>query len=631
MDLGSSDSESDGYSSQSPVRGSNNSSAKSSSVDEQPNQPMRIDYDLIVKIITNMFHRIKELPSQLKENDANYYLKNIYKEEWQIYIEKFYQDIRNFSLSTNNLISIIHPIHGNWLLMGDKIFDMLMDQDPDDDFLNIVTTICSLLSLILGFMNEYLMTSHHIMPSWCILSGKSITNIPMEIAMFYEICRVRMINNVFVNFLRHINSKMTVKSSGMADIPILIAFNVLPPMFSRWRKPGTNNNYSKVEMQVCHYSMKQVDESLEYLFHQINHLGYHSTLMLYIDELFNRVSWLVNSPYNEVILNMPEGRSRFDAALANDVSNFVETIEIKESGEVFSNNIDIANSIKSINEKEGLYMCNSNFIYRSILRYNVILRKSMIRNQIFKVTRILDTSSEHKDLSSWLRKWVDLKFEEVFVTMKQEVSNVYAKLLIPPSDDSWTNYRFPQQYISENSVWTLLYPSLKSHMSTIAGTDIRKIYYTPEPHNGTIYEHIVLRIVSMVFSSNKMDFLEGFTVSEENILRDLYKLKKERKMPILVQSFNRYCVLFRKNGEEHLYEHENIFDAISFLITIMIYDFNSNNITFTMIGIMKKGKSDVLKNDEKIALNNIAVSKKEKEKEEDLIDYNDNSNNASFF
>ena len=496
------------------------------------------------------------------------------------------------SESTNIVLSIIFPIYTKWYKEGNDTFRALSVQSDLDE--EMVTLLYQQSKCILIIMEEYFYLTHYYMPSWRILSSSNKTRTPMEILFLFELARIRAINDIFTKFKSSFDrsDKTTVEHTTLS---ILLSLELIPPNVSKWKFQNGKERKSKSELMVPFYSISQLETSFRFLFLKINHVSFHSDVGNYIDSLLNRVSWLLISPQPKDIMDHPDFVTPLsDNVLFNLESNFILDYSI-----TFDQSDEPQHLLDHIkNAKSSLMICNRNFIYRYILRYYEILNKCAYRSFIFPAKRLLTMDYHLTEMSNWLQNWLNWKFDKVQTLMRTEIFNTFSSMLIPPSDKEWVMFRHPLQYISESSVWTILYPNLKTFMVANANKDIKKIYYEPSNTDGSIMEYIVLRLITMNFAI-KFDFMK-FVVLQSHLIPKIDTLK-HREMPTIVQSFNRYCLLYKdpssSNSSHVLYEYKSIFDVLAAWIIIMIKNFKSQAVTLAIVSILHQAKKEMDKSD----------------------------------
>jgi hypothetical protein len=366
---------------------------------------------------------------------------------------------------------------------------------------------------------------------------------------------------------------------------------LVPTNLSKWKFQHGVERQSKSELMVPFYSLSQLETSFRFLFLKISHVGYHSDVGNYIEDLLNRASWLLIGPQPKEIMDLPD----FSAPLSESASSRLEHNFILDYAITFDLEDEPQHLLDQIKDtSSSLMICNRNFIYRYILRYYEILGKCAYRSFIFPSKRILTLDGPLSETSSWIQEWLNWKFNKVYTLMRTEVFNTFSSILIPPSDKDWVMFRHPLQYISESSVWSILYPNLKTFMTANANKDVKKLYYNPSNTDGTIMEYIVLRLMTMNFAA-KFDFMK-FVVSQQDFISKI-EILKNREMPTIVQSFNRYCLLFKDpsstNPVSTLYEYKSIFDVLATWLTIMLRQFKSQAVTYAIVGILNQAKKEM--------------------------------------
>ena len=88
--------------------------------------------------------------------------------------------------------------------------------------------------------------------------------------------------------------------------------------------------------------------------------------------------------------------------------------------------------------------------------------------------------------------------------------------------------------------------------------------------------------------AGEFDFYSMFVKTQSNIVLELEAIKN-RKMPVLLQSFNRYSLYY----EEKIQEYPTIFDALGTLLCIMIKDFSKEMITFAISRVLEKQEKEM--------------------------------------
>jgi hypothetical protein len=400
---------------------------------------------------------------------------------------------------------------------------------------------------------------------------------------FYELCRIRAITDVIFRFKLHFDKKKagTTAFDNYQTMTILRSSELIPPNLGKWQFPFGVKAENKNDFMVTYYSLSQLEMSFNALFLKINHVGYHSDIGRYLEELWYRMAWLMVCPHPKETLDSADYRSPLtNRAKADLNANFLASPVEVES--LFD---EECKTIQKDMLEADLYICNRYFIYRCILRYCSLLTKTAYRSFIFTTVRILEPDAQLKEMSTWIQQWVNTKFDKVHTQVKKEVYDKFSAFLIPPSDREWVRYRYAQRYVSDSSVWDVLYPNLKAFMIATAARDIKKIYYRndeqKENTDGTILECIVVRLMSMNLASFNIDFDKYFVANEKDLVNRIEQLRSKREMPILVQSFNRYCLLFRNpdvpGSPATLYEYKSIFDTIAALINTMIKYFGEGD------------------------------------------------------
>lgn len=579
-----------------PIRYSLSPEPDENPEDEEP----RTIVDFLLVKLNELYQGIKAFPQPFDDREPTNGSKKeeIFIEEWEDYKLRFFQTLVTISNYTNPILRIAFDIYTNWLNHGSKAFGELLAVH-DDLNEETIETIHKQCRCILICMEEYFLLAHFYMPSWRILTATSKTKIPMEIPFFYELCRIRAITDIFTKFRKYFQKTVEVTSETNTFM-LLNALELLPPNLSKWIYPFGVVGKSKTELMVPYYSLSQLESSFRILFLKVNHVGYHSDIGNYVEELLYRASWLAIGPQTKEVMNVDDLTAPLGEEIISELDdNFLW------SGDEESNSAIIA----KLTENSGaLFISNRNFTYRLILRYYAILSKTAYRSFIFVTKRYRGIENQNigengplfsklPKMSAWVQEWLNWKFGKVHLQMRTEVFNYYSSILIPPSDKEWVIFRYPLQYISDNSVWTIMYDNLKEFMTKTANKDIKKLFQTPTNTEGTVVEYIILRLMTMNFASSKFDsvkfdFMKFFVVSQDALVEKIQYLK-ERKMPTLVQSFNRYCLLHQESDKPVMYEFQSIYDTLAAWLLIMISKFPKEAVTFTIINIIQQARQEL--------------------------------------
>lgn len=553
------------------------------------------------QIIVHIYKLAKQLPDLLNERECLASNQKPLLEDWEKYANDFYKTLVEISTYTNKLIQLTLPMYFD-AYRGKVITRSLHEKGLT---LENISILFKKIGGILSMMDEYFFLAHYHMPSWGIYSPTNTlkSQHAVEVLFFYEICRIRVIYDILNMF----GVTLHKKKINPFLLTILNKAELLPPNIDQWRFPYGVSKSEAGELMVPYYSQSQVETSFKYLFLKLNLITYHSDINNYIDKLLARLGWLTIMPAKGDVMDHLDFRAPLSDGVVGQVEDNFISVDVEFS--------------PVVTDQPHLYICSRAFIFRSILRYWELLSKRFFRNSIFIAKRIFKNEPDITKMSSWLQKVLNRKFERVFTQMRPEVNNKYNELLIPPSDKEWCIQTTP--YVSESSIWTFLYPQLKSDVMNTASKDIKTIYFKPTTTEAGIFEHIAMRLFGM-FLGDSINFRDIFVFNESQILPKLQFFKRVIKMPIIIQSFNRYVLLYRgKDGDDKsqtLYEYESIFDTLAAWIITMIRDFKTETATHILIRTIKKTQLEEKK-----------FSEKEKEKKGNEAEPTSKTNEFSTF
>ncbi len=549
--------------------------------------------------------------SSTETSDKNNIQSSHKIEDWEKFKIKYYNTIIDLSKTTNQLLELSFPIYIlHHARNGAQVTKIIKDLNisPSDVF-----TLIKQSRIILGLLDRYMVTTHYLMPSWRILNTQNHANTktPMEICLFYEICKMRVITNFFdilTNYVPGMNSR---EKELNASINILHNLKILPPNINKWNCVYPYKHKPSNEMIIQFYSQSQLENSFKHLFLKLNLISAGNEVLIYIDEILARMASLAICAYPAKIMDIESFRSTVPKTILNNIEDkVIFNTDIIEDMLGYNMKNNLLDDCFSRFEKDcsNLFIFNQNYVVRLILRYIEILRKTIFRTIIFKPERILKPPDNVKMLSKWIQSCLNNKFEKVNQLLRAEIFEKYSNLLLPPSDPEWAAYYHSVQYISENSVWSILYPELKEFINETANKNIKTIYYEPNNNEITIVEYIVLKLFHMIFASN-FNFWDFFVLDQQKLIKTYVNIIEERKMPILIQSFNRFNLLIRQiDGTQLMLEYPSIFDTLAGFIIKMIEDFGDANITFCITETINKLRKNERVDDENSSKNQKTIN-----------------------
>ena len=581
------------------VEGENQSAAEDSSDESVILPPINSEVtinDTIFTLLAQMYESIgettstwgsevKKIPHPLAEKAYLDQNKKLLLENWEKYKTEYYESLVSISSKTNVLISHLYPFYEK-LYQGCLERSEIVSYGFTESSLSLMAKQITCIRIL---MDEYFFLAHYHMPSWRIYSSTNApkTKTPMEVPFFYEICRVRAIGDILTKLTRLLVQQVDGRPKNVSSLSTLNSFEILPPNVDKWSYVSGMSRKEPGELLVPYYSQAQLETSFKHFFLRANLISYHSDIGAYLDELWARMSWFVMAPGKGDVFDSVEFRVKMNE---DQMANQVE--------DSFILNTEGGTNMKErlFQDKAVLYICNKPFIYRHILRYWEMLAKLSYRTFIFSTKRVYDNSNGIKILSKWLQERLNKKFEKVANQMRPQVFTEYSNLLIPPSDGEWCRQNAGLQYINENSIWMILYPNLKSFAAALAAKDVKTIYYKPTSAEGSIMEFIVLRLFGMVMGDD-LPFAKYYVYDQSKLLEHLDQLKDVIHMPTIVQSFNRYGVLYRgkdKTQRPILYEYKSIFDTLAAWMLIMLSDFTQEAATFVLVKVIQMQRTDLL-------------------------------------
>jgi hypothetical protein len=324
------------------------------------------------------------------------------------------------------------------------------------------------------------------------------------------------------------------------------------------------------------YDQHQLEISFKYLFYEINCIPYHPDVEIYINALLNRMAWFLTFPSPETVLNEKEFGAEIPEQLSLGLINF----------ENLRNNDDDHDATK---RNAAPKICpNLDYLYRNILRYDCLLKKIFpFKNWKYQTTHCDDTEElprfpPPEELVEWFTDAVKIKFLQTDKMMQENLQRAHFEILLPPGDREWLHFRHPLQMVNDTSLLTVLHPEAKAVVTERASTKALVIFNSPNYNNASIYEYLVVTTLEMIWAAY-FKFSDCFVLPERLIISQLQNMT-ERKMPCLVQCFNRYLVLYKNQ----LFSDVNIYAAIARLFNYLLNDFSTHSVVTYMIEGMKK-------------------------------------------
>jgi hypothetical protein len=319
------------------------------------------------------------------------------------------------------------------------------------------------------------------------------------------------------------------------------------------------------------YDQHQLEVSFKYLFYEINCIPYHPDIEIYINALLNRMSWFLTFPSTEIDLNEKEFGAEIPEQLSSGLINF-ETLRNRRQPPPLPPKI-----------------CpNLDYLYRNILRYECLLKKIFpFKNWKYRTMdsdemEALPRFPPPEELVQWFMDGIKMKFLQTDKMMQENLQRAHFEILLPPGDREWLHFRHPLQMVNDTSLLTVLHPEAKPVVTERASTKALAIFNSPNHNNASIYEYLVVTTLEMIWAAY-FKFSDCFVLPERLILSQLQSMT-ERKMPCLVQCFNRYLVLYKNQ----LFSDINIYAAIARLFNYLLNDFSTHSVVIYMIEGMKK-------------------------------------------
>jgi hypothetical protein len=125
-------------------------------------------------------------------------------------------------------------------------------------------------------------------------------------------------------------------------------------------------------------------------------------------------------------------------------------------------------------------------------------------------------------------------------------------------------------------------------MLETAAKNIKQLFSKPGQGEMIIFEYIILNLVGKIFA-DKFNFDDQFVCYQDAAVTRIHDIKENRKMPILVQTFNRFAVFYNNI----LSEYPALFDCISVLFSTLIYDFPNEAVTQGSIVVINQQKREL--------------------------------------
>jgi hypothetical protein len=455
-------------------------------------------------------------------------------------------------------------------------------------------------------------------------------NIPHQVLFFMEICKIRSLYHcveiiqIYMSLFVEKNHRVQATPKMMTGIEVtkfLGAQNLLPGSFRYMRFVHNNKLMNEclstypLEFCLMFYSQEQVETSLTSLFLELNLIPYSGVLEMYLQNLLNRACWFFICPQDPLDLNI----SRFSTEIQQLSSQRSQNQQYTQShfywpdqtndGDTNNNEIDTSINISYIEEilyqpddvlhqhnvgeennssqhnQKHFRTPNIDYTYRLILRYIVVLQKLFARNSLkpSSILRHKTLSKDIKKMSTLIQSVVNNKFKNIHQKIKGDTHKKHQQLLYPPSDKEWVRYKHKLEYINESSIIEILYPELRNTISSMVNKDITKIFFHPQVTEASLFEYMVLQVVKLLIGQI-FDFDSSLICLDSQLPKRYLEISSQRKMPILVQSFNRFSIYYKKE----LHEFVSIFDCLASLFNFLTTDFPSEKLTFYCTHFIKE-------------------------------------------
>lgn len=561
----------------------------------------------LIDIITEDLLSIKQcIESFLPDipKTANDSIKSFSSEKWELYHKTFYIFLDKFHDITSNCLLKLIPLR---FLIESYHNDTLKTPLPNwksryffnnknESLVGILKTLLISSVSIRSNLEKYFMLSFLNIPGWKILpnifdSVENQANLdlpdsddtePPQIDFFMEMCKVRCLTHIIDithDYVLIQEQNPSNQISGAAMIKSLVALNLLPGNFRYLRLHNIDKPLQEFLTKktfrhaVMMYTQTQVDLSFKHAFLNLNLISYQENTENYLQFLLDRNCWFFIGPMPRNVLDMEHLST---SIILSENKQELQFFETEDYNDYFS---FVANVLPECDYK-NYKTPNNDFIYKTILRYMAIIKKLCVKYYLDckEIVRVEHLDADVSKLSKLLSEAINEKFGNIYQKIKSKIHKKHQDLLYPPSDKEWVKYKHKLEYINESSIIEILYSELKNIIIATVNKDIKQIFFHPSPTEASLFEYMVLEIVNLLIGQ-KFEFQTELICFENELFSKIIFLQKERRMPMLLQSFNR--MVFYKKG--CIKEFKNIFDCLAFLIQDLIINFPSEKLTLFCI------------------------------------------------